>query len=151
MRVLCCLDGSNTEQLHRACSLLPGPEGRHLGLLYVMDTVPRHELEWARHRFLRQVPPRPDRLEAVDRRTAEDILREAAALLPGAETHLREGRPEWAIVETSVEWRADLVVVCARSRYDTVEMIGPGSVGHVARFVVDHAPCPVLLLRASLS
>jgi hypothetical protein len=24
---------------------------------------------------------------------------------------------------------------------------GPPSVGHTARFVVDHAPCPVLLVR----
>ncbi len=25
--------------------------------------------------------------------------------------------------------------------------LGPKSVGHVARFVLDHAPCPVLLIR----
>ena len=28
-----------------------------------------------------------------------------------------------------------------------VGVIGPKSVGHVARFVLDHAPCPVLLAR----
>jgi nucleotide-binding universal stress UspA family protein len=71
-------------------------------------------------------------------------------MLPGAETQLREGRPEWEIVETAAVWRADLVVVCARSRYDRFEMIGPASVGHVARFAVDHAPCPVLMLRAAI-
>jgi nucleotide-binding universal stress UspA family protein len=71
-------------------------------------------------------------------------------MLPGVETHLWEGRPEWEIVETAAGWRADLVGLCARSRYDGFEMIGPASVGHVARFVVDHAPCPVLLLRAPI-
>jgi hypothetical protein len=28
-----------------------------------------------------------------------------------------------------------------------VPHLGPKSIGHVARFVLDHAPCPVLLVR----
>jgi len=50
-------------------------------------------------------------------------------------------------VNLAAEWKADLVLVCARTRYSESEPIGPGSLGHVARFVVDHAPCPVLLVR----
>jgi len=36
---------------------------------------------------------------------------------------------------------------CPRSPTFGGPTLGPKSVGHVARFVLDHAPCPVLLLR----
>jgi hypothetical protein len=38
--------------------------------------------------------------------------------------------------------------MCSRAEYDGKPAIDPKSVGHVARFVLDHAPCPVLLSRA---
>ena len=41
----------------------------------------------------------------------------------------------------------DVIVIGAREGYGDPTQIGPRSVGHVARFVLDHAPCPVLLVR----
>ncbi|GAC1656538.1 MAG: hypothetical protein NVS4B12_29030 [Ktedonobacteraceae bacterium] len=38
-------------------------------------------------------------------------------------------------------------MICPRSPQSGGPIIGPKSVGHIARFVVDHAPCPVLLVR----
>ena len=74
-------------------------------------------------------------------------MKEACGYYAGGETMEREGHPEREIVNVAAEWRADLVIVCSRAAYRTIDEIGPKSVGHVARFVVDHAPCPVLLLR----
>lgn len=70
-----------------------------------------------------------------------------ARLLGGTEMLRRTGRPEREIVQTSLEWRADVVIICSRTDYEGVPHMGPKSVGHVARFVLDHAPCPVLLVR----
>ena len=68
-------------------------------------------------------------------------------LLGGAEGIERTGRPEREIVQAALEWRADVIVICSRSEPEGAPPLGPKSVGHVARFVLDHAPCPVLLLR----
>jgi nucleotide-binding universal stress UspA family protein len=51
------------------------------------------------------------------------------------------GRPEREVVAAAVE--ADLLVL-ARDGDD--RQLGPSSLGPQARFVVDHAPCPVLLV-----
>jgi nucleotide-binding universal stress UspA family protein len=79
--------------------------------------------------------------------SAQDILDEGLRYLPGAEAIQRQGRPEREIVNTAAEWRADLTIICPRAEYGHKPTIGPKSVGHVARFVLDHAPCPVLLVR----
>jgi len=85
-------------------------------------------------------------LEA-ERTSAEEILSEGRRYFPSAEALERDGRPELEIVDLAAEWRADLVLVCSRAADQAEHDIGPKSVGHVARFVLDHAPCPVLLLR----
>ncbi|HEY6542505.1 MAG TPA: universal stress protein, partial [Ktedonobacteraceae bacterium] len=64
-----------------------------------------------------------------------------------AERLHRTGRPEREIVNAAVEWNADLILICPHSIYGDKPTIGPKSVGHIARFVLDHAPCPVLLVR----
>ena len=86
-------------------------------------------------------------MSEAERASAQEILNEGRRYFASAETLEREGRPELEIVNFAAEWRADLVVVCSRAAYRERREIGPKSVGHVARFVVDHAPCPVLLLR----
>lgn len=43
-----------------------------------------------------------------------------------------------------------IFVFLARSPAFGGPALGPKSLGHVARFVLDHAPCPVLLLRLRL-
>lgn len=150
MRVLCCLDGTNIEQIHNAVVTMLNPASLTIGLLYVIDSGPQEELERHRERFMRPPhPPRPRRnqMRQAEIASAEDILDEGVRYLPGAERLQRQGRPEREIVQCAVDWQADLIVICPRSPLITEPAIGPRSVGHVARFVLDHAPCPVLLVR----
>ena len=149
MRVLCCLDGTNVEPISRATALF-SPAGLTLGLIHVIDKGPHHDIEHTRERFFRSpVPPagREHQMLEVEQASAKEIITEGLRYLSGAETFQREGRPEREIVNAAAEWAADLVVICPRAEYRDRHEIGPKSVGHVARFVLDHAPCPVLLVR----
>jgi nucleotide-binding universal stress UspA family protein len=151
MRVLCCLDGTNVGQVSKATEMLSPAEPKRIRLLFVTDTGPRHDIEHVRERFLRHrgpPPPREEEMRQAETTSAQDILNEGLRDFPGAETLHRQGRPEREIVNTAAEWQADLVIICARAEYGGKHAIGPKSVGHVARFVLDHAPCPVLLIRA---
>lgn len=151
MRILCCIDGTNIEQVSNAVSTLLRTDTRTIGILYVTDTGPQEEMERHRERFLR--PPRPplprrEQMRQAENVSAQEILEEGRRFLGDAETLRRTGRPEREIVYTAVEWRADLIVICSRSPQGGGPLLfGPKSVGHVARFVLDHAPCPVLLVR----
>jgi nucleotide-binding universal stress UspA family protein len=146
MRVLCCLDGTNVEQVSKATEMLLATQSLTLGILYVIDTGPRKDIEHTRERFLR--PPGPPGSREYEMQQAEqDILNEGLRYLLNAETLQRQGRPEREIVNVAAEWQADLVIICPRAQYGDKPVIGPRSVGHVARFVLDHAPCPVLLVR----
>jgi nucleotide-binding universal stress UspA family protein len=149
MRVLVCLDGTNGEQVSKATEMLSATQSLISGILYVIDTGPRKDIEHTRERFLRPGPPRSrvDEMEQAELAAAQDVLNEGLRHLPNAETLQRQGRPEREIVNVAAEWQADLVVICPRGEYGAKPSIGPKSVGHVARFVLDHAPCPVLLVR----
>ncbi len=150
MRVLCCLDGSNIEQVTKALAALVNPNERTTGLLYVTDSGPHGEIERKREGLLRpRHPSGPlrERMQQAETAAAQDILQEGVHYLPGAEMLHREGRPEREIVQCASEWNADLIVICPRSPGFGGPPLGPRSVGHVARFVLDHAPCPVLLAR----
>jgi nucleotide-binding universal stress UspA family protein len=150
MRVLCSLDGTNVEQVSKATETLLAPLALTLGILYVVDTGPRKDIEHTRERFLRPPGPpgpREHEMQQAEHAAAKDILNEALLHFPNAETFQRQGRPEREIVNVAAEWQADLVIICPRAEYGGKPAIGPKSVGHVARFVLDHAPCPVLLVR----
>ena len=150
MRILCCLDGTNVEPVSKATEMLAATQSLTLGILYVIDTGPRKDIEHTRERFLR-APARPgsreDEMQQADQAAAQDILNEGLRYLPDADKFQRQGRPEREIVNVAAEWQADLVIICPRAEYGGKPLIGPRSVGHVARFVLDHAPCPVLLVR----
>lgn len=151
MKVLCCLDGTNTDVLKNAIAGMLRPDSLEIGLIYVTDTGPHDELERQRERFLRppgMPPARREQMRQAEASSARDILDEAGRAFPGAE-HLHSiGRPEREIVNTAATWQADLILICPRTVYGDKPTIGPKSVGHVARFVLDHAPCPVLLARS---
>ena len=55
------------------------------------------------------------------------------------ETAVRDGEPGPAIVEEAKEWGAHLIVVGSRGHTGLRRLFE----GSVARYVVDHAPCPV--------
>jgi nucleotide-binding universal stress UspA family protein len=150
MRVLCCLDGTNGKQVSKAREMLSATQPLTLGILYVIDTGPRKDIEHTRERFLRRPDPprsREDEMEQAELAAAQDVLNEGLRYIPNAETLRRQGRPEREIVNVAAEWQADLVIICPCGEYGGKPTIGPKSVGHVARFVLDHAPCPVLLVR----
>ena len=86
-------------------------------------------------------------MRQAEEAVTQDILQEGQRYLPDAETLHREGKPEREIVQCAAEWHADLILICPRPPGYAGPALGPKSVGHVARFVLDHAPCPVLLLR----
>lgn len=150
MKVLCCLDGTNVEQLSAAVSKMLCTDALTIGLIYVIDKGPHEEIERQRERFLRPhhpPVPRREQMRQADETSAQDILEEGERYFPGAERIKREGRPEREIVQVANEWSANLIVISSRSSLTAAPPLGPKSVGHVARFVLDHAPCPVLLVR----
>lgn len=151
MRILCCLDGMNITQLQEAATtLLRMDENASVGLLYVTDSGPRTDISHRREAFFRPAmtpAPREAEMRAAEATAAQDILHEGSKYFPHAEILQREGRPEREIVETVLTWQADIVLICPRSPEHGGPSIGPRSMGHVARFVIDHAGCPVLLIR----
>ncbi len=83
-----------------------------------------------------------DALEELGSRSAAELLREAAERLGrGCERVERSGRVEREVVTAAAG--ADLLVL---TRDGDRGHLGPRSLGPASRFVVDHAPCPVLLV-----
>ena len=123
-----------------------------LVLCHVIDNGARGELGLA-HGFGPHRQQRGHHARAVvqaERDAAESILKDAARDAPGSETRVEEGEPGRILCRVAAERSAALLVVGARN--------GPGpdppephSIGHTARFVLDHAPCPVLLVRRGRS
>jgi nucleotide-binding universal stress UspA family protein len=150
MRILGCLDGTNAKQIAHALQMFFGAEAPEVALLTVIDIGPRHDIDRMRERFMRPPMGRKaltDEMLAAETAAAREILDAGTEYLKGAETLLRQGRPELEIVNAAAEWQADLILIGARAEFGEPPHIGPKSVGHVARFVLDHAPCPVLMLR----
>ena len=101
-----------------------------------------------RNRFFRSSPlPRREQMQESEQLAAQDILSDATFQFPNVLSLIRQGRPEREIVNCAAEWEADLILLCPRSPQKTGPLLGPKSVGHTARFVLDHAPCTVLLAR----
>ncbi len=164
MRALLCLDGTNTERLAQQTFALLNPSDLRLVLLHVVDVGPSHEMERLRQRFVgmgqRGAELLAQMAQAEQEQGAEVLATAQAALrahwpggAPGAEqiegVTLR-GRPEQETVRLASAMSIDLILVCNRrvlQPHEPPHPPGPKSVGHVARFVLDHAPCPVLLLR----
>lgn len=163
-RVLLALAGTEDPTLveHLATWLVPGSPGDlDVLLLHVVDDGPRgliqhgppiHRTPWPAPRGSKV----DEQLEAADAEGTAALLavwaERCAATLSGAGImqHVRHGRPEREIVAAADELGADLIVVQARTRPGPMDP-GPRSVGHVARFVLDHAPVPVLLVRGRAS
>jgi nucleotide-binding universal stress UspA family protein len=82
------------------------------------------------------------RIAAMGAAATEEMLEAAAGRLGRASTaRTLSGRPERALVEAAAG--AELLVL---ARDGELERLGPHSLGPVTRFVVDHAPCPILLV-----
>jgi nucleotide-binding universal stress UspA family protein len=115
-------DGAEVTLLHVAGATEEAPGGALAGLLG------------------RRRPDLEARVTELAGEVAEELLAAAAERLGRpAERVTRRGRPEHEVVAAA--GGADVLVV-ARATLDP----GPRSLGHGARFVVDHAPCRVLLV-----
>ena len=55
MRILCCLNGTNAEQIGKALEMFSAVQPLTVGMLHVIDTRPRKDIDLIRERFLR--PP----------------------------------------------------------------------------------------------
>jgi hypothetical protein len=85
MRVLCCLDGTNVEQVSKATEMLLATQSLTLRMLYVINTGPRKGFEHTRERFLRPVGPqrpREDQIQQAEHAAAHDILKKGCAIFP---------------------------------------------------------------------
>jgi nucleotide-binding universal stress UspA family protein len=151
MRVLCAIGvRGGAELVRRTAARICGDAQWHL--LHVIDVGPRVDMErlGPAHR-----PPRPHRphereLNRAEGVGGEEALKEALDALQAlglkGEARLERGRPNEVIVEMAQRVNADLIAIERRERADHLRQ-GPASLGHNARFIVDHAPCDVLLLR----
>jgi nucleotide-binding universal stress UspA family protein len=84
----------------------------------------------------------PELMRSISEDAARALLGDAATLLGrSAEQVALRGRAEQEVVAAAA--RADLLVL---SRDGDPSRPGPKSVGHVARFVLDHVTCRVLLV-----
>jgi nucleotide-binding universal stress UspA family protein len=84
---------------------------------------------------------REARWTALSGEAAESLLADAARRLGRpAETVSAHGRPEDAVIAAARN--ADVLVLVRDGREQTP---GPHSLGHATRFILDHAPCTVVL------
>ncbi|HEY2972054.1 MAG TPA: universal stress protein [Pyrinomonadaceae bacterium] len=153
MHVLCPIgQRGGPELVQRLAEVLD--KGAELLLLHVIDTGPRHDLkhliEGLRHGPA-SIPGRGPELSAAEETAGETSLAETQAAAEaagfGAQSRLAKGRPEDVIMQVAREESVSLICISAREGAEGHPHIGPASVGHTARFVLDHAPCDVLLLR----
>jgi nucleotide-binding universal stress UspA family protein len=125
-----------------AAALVPAHAG--VTLLAVPPAEVAEVAEGGRAGLLGRRPPPPRRpsLDELADAAAERLLADALERLGrDAATELRHGRVEREVVAACAG--ADLLV-CARDGHG--DRLGPKSLGKHGRFVVDHAPCQVLLV-----
>jgi nucleotide-binding universal stress UspA family protein len=112
-------------------------------LLHVIDSATVQAAAGAHSGLLGRTDP------AAARRIADAMAQAQADLFAAAterlgrapDTRSRQGRLEREVVAECAH--ADLLI-CARD--GDHQRLGPRSLGHATRFVVDHAPCRVLLI-----
>ncbi|MFF4750956.1 universal stress protein [Streptomyces sp. NPDC002514] len=119
--------------------------GEEIALLYVRDDALAETAHGAFAGLLGRGHPGRDpgtSLERMAAASAHDLLRAAADRLGRPCTFLeRGGRVEREVVAAAGD---AALLVCARD--GDPARLGPRSLGQATRFVVDHAPCPVLLV-----
>jgi len=146
--VIWLVEGTWPGCLDAAANLVGGLPGAEITLLYVSPTDVGEAVEAAAAGLLGRAV---HGYHAHAGHAAEEAVQEeASALLEAAGARLgrqgvelvhRRGRPEREVVEACA--RADILVV---ARDGDRSRLGPHSLGHATRFVVDHAPCDVLVV-----
>jgi len=149
MRILCAIGDRRGAELVRKVARFAGSTDE-LALVHVVDTGPRHPVNHLEG-HLRPPHGRGQEMDAAENDAGEAVLREAAAEAGRAglasTSRLERGRPEQVMVAVARELQADLLAVLARELPASHPRQGPPSVGHTARFILDHAPTDVILFR----
>ncbi len=155
---LVCLSGLDPASfMERAAPHVP--LDRPLVLLFVIDTRSAEQLGHIGRRLIAAGRVRSGgeaRMAAADEHTAQAVLQEAAETcralgydMQEIRQKIRRGRPEQEILLAAQDAELDvgLIVIGASFKGGPSPLVGPASVGPVARYIVEHAPCDVLLLR----
>lgn len=152
LKVMLCVDGAAPDALLEATLPLLAQSAVWVPT-HVVDARGRRHLGVLRGGITGAGPLSRTQLQAIDDATAEHtraILEATGASLRGRglshdPPQIRVGEPGREICAVAIAVGAGLIVLFASRRGPAAS--GPGSVGHTARFVLDHAACPVLLVR----
>ena len=123
-----------------ACIDAVRPLGGEVTLLHVVDGATAAALS-GRVGLLGRSGGADDAEFLLARAEAEVLDAAAARLGREAGSAVRQGRPEREVVAACAN--VDLLVL---ARDGDRSRLGPRSLGHHTRFVVDHAPCQILLV-----
>lgn len=151
MRVLILVDGFHTEELMAQLTRLLRVDHAELLLIYVQGPGQRAGLDLVRRRpGGHQLPPHREReLAQAELEGSANALAEAEKLarplFRNVESIQVRGEPGRPVCEVASRQGANLIVIRAGGRDQP--LVSPGSLGPTARFVADHSPCSVLLLR----
>jgi len=154
MKILCAIGLRGGTGVVQRIAEINGVQAE-LILLHVIDIRPHHDLdEILRTSAWRRPQPSIDEddllstEQAAGRAALEEAQNTAKTVgFQSESSRIARGKPEQIIVEIAGEQNVDLIVIRAREGGEGHPHFGPASVGHTARFVLDHAPCDVLLLR----
>ncbi|SRR5487761_2187493 len=154
MRILCAIDLRSGPDLVRHIGAFAAGGITELILVHIIDTGPRQDLEQRWDMMRRGPHTDPARVQALamaeesaGQAALAEALTQAQQLGIPSRTQLERGKPEQVLVQLAQRTAVDLVVVRAREWGSQQPLLGPRSVGHTARFVLDHASCDVLLVR----
>jgi len=154
MLIVVCLDLEDGVDPIKGLIDSTPPDGAEVTLLHVIDTTERAKLEDSVRSGIVRASLRDveETLEADERAMLRETYEQAVSMLQGRHTanvrlNVGSGRPERVIVSYLIEVNAGLCVLGRRPDWKRNREVGPRSVGKVARFVIDHAPCPVMMLR----
>ena len=150
VKVIVACDGRELAAFLEALARAVPPRDADLLFAHVLDSS--FEEGWeqmAGHHWLGRRPgPRVhDHVQDVAARSSREILDEAMVLSRDWPVATRRpvelrGNPERELVRLALAERADLLTV-GQHRTE----LGPHAIGRCARFVIDHAPCSVLVVR----
>jgi nucleotide-binding universal stress UspA family protein len=153
MKVLVGVGGADVESLLARAAERVAPGATWI-VAHVTSDEPFAPMEGARFGLLgrgRRVEAALQRLEVTAHESAEAILAAADGWLAergiAHTTATRQGNPEREIIRLAAAERVDLIVIDAGIVGDAPHGPGKHPLGRVARFVVDHALCDVLLIR----
>jgi nucleotide-binding universal stress UspA family protein len=143
MRVLLAIDGSaSSEAARRVVASLNWPDGTMIEVVGVVEPLTEAIIAAGI-----PLPVEADARTSIAGRALERTLQSAANDLDapgrGVRPVLLEGRPASVIVDRAEKFRAELVIVGSRGLGPLKSLV----LGSVSAEVVDHAGCPVLVVR----